>query len=105
MQMNRSHGALTHLVWTMLCLTSCGGGGSSPSSSPPPRPPSSYTVGGSVSGLGTTDSVTLLNNGGDAPTVSSNGGFAFSTRQKVGEAYAGSRIPVLAVTDAMFPLE
>jgi len=49
--------------------------------------------------------VTLLNNGGDAPTVSSNGGFAFSTRQKVGEAYAGSRIPVLAVTDAMFPLE
>jgi uncharacterized repeat protein (TIGR03803 family) len=87
--MNRSHGALAQLVCvTILSLAGCGGG-SSPRSSPSPPPPSStYTVGGNVSGLGATDSVTLLNNGGDALTVSRNGGFMFSTRQNVGDAYA-----------------
>jgi uncharacterized repeat protein (TIGR03803 family) len=51
-------------------------------------PSTTYTVGGNVAGLGPTDSVTLLNNGGDALTVSLNGGFTFSTRQNVGDAYA-----------------
>lgn len=85
--MNQSHGPLAQLVCvTILSVAGCGGG-SSPSS--PPSPPSmTYTVGGSVSGLGPTDSVTLLNNGGDALTVSSNGGFTFSTHQDVGNAYA-----------------
>jgi uncharacterized repeat protein (TIGR03803 family) len=86
--MNQSHGALAQLVCvTMLFLAGCGGG-SSPSSSPSPPPSSTYTVGGNVSGLGSNDSVTLLNNGGDALVVSGNGGFTFSTPQDVNSTYA-----------------
>ena len=45
------------------CLAACGGG----------------EIGGTVSGLGTGLSVTLLNNGSDSLTVSRNGSFAFAT--------------------------
>jgi len=38
---------------------------------------SSYQLGGKVSGLVTGHEVTLLNNGGDATTVSANGSFMF----------------------------
>src|ERR1035437_6265188 len=38
-----------------------------------------YTIGGSISGLGSGQSVTLLNNGADALTVSANGTFNFVT--------------------------
>jgi len=48
----------------------------------------SYAVGGTVSGLSANESVTLLNNGGDAVIVSSDGAFTFPTRLAGGSAYA-----------------
>jgi len=45
-----------------------------------------YTVGGSVSGLGAGNQVTLQNNASNATTVSANGGFTFS----IPVAYKGS---------------
>ena len=50
-------------------LTSCGGSSA----------PAGFTVGGSVSGLAPGNSVVLMNNGGDALTVTSNSSFKFST--------------------------
>ncbi|MEQ5843478.1 lactonase family protein [Paraburkholderia acidicola] len=47
-----------------------------------------YTVGGAVSGLGTGASVTLLDNGADAKTVSSNGTFTFPTALQGGASWA-----------------
>jgi uncharacterized repeat protein (TIGR03803 family) len=48
----------------------------------------SFAVGGAVSGLGSNESVTLLNNGGDAVMVSSDGAFVFPTQLAGGGAYA-----------------
>ena len=50
--------------------------------------PSTYTIGGSVSGLGAGKSVGLLNNGGDALTVGTNGSFTFATAVTSGSSYA-----------------
>jgi uncharacterized repeat protein (TIGR03803 family) len=87
MQKNLWHGALALFVQlTMLALTGCGGGSSSPP--PPPPPATTYTVGGNVSGLVANESVTLLNNGGDALIVPGNGDFTFSTNQNADSAYA-----------------
>lgn len=47
-----------------------------------------YTVGGTVSGLPSSTSVVLRNNGADDLTVSSNGSFSFSTQLSTGENYA-----------------
>lgn len=49
-----------------------------------------YTVGGSVSGLGSGQQVTLEDNGGDALTVTSNGSFVFTTSVTYGSAYTVS---------------
>jgi hypothetical protein len=46
-----------------------------------------YTVGGSVSGLGAGQQVTLDDNGGDALTVTGNGPFVFTTSLTYGSAY------------------
>lgn len=54
-------------------------GGSAP-------PPSTYTIGGSISGL--TGSVTLQNNGADNLVSNANGGFTFATALSDGTAYA-----------------
>ena len=51
------------------------------------NPPSTYTIGGTVSGLGAGKSVGLLNNGGDGVTVNANGGFTFATALASGAAY------------------
>ena len=51
----------------------------------PPPPPSTYSVGGSVSGL--SGSVVLQDNGGDDLTVSGNGAFTFATAVATGVAY------------------
>jgi hypothetical protein len=48
---------------------------------------STYTIGGTVSGLTTGNSVTLLNNGGDSLKVSANGKFTFTTTFASGAAY------------------
>jgi hypothetical protein len=45
-----------------------------------------FSIGGTVSGL-KSNSVTLLNNGGDSLTVSANGIFAFSTKLATGAKY------------------
>jgi len=55
-----------------LALAGCGGG----------------EVGGTVSGLGADRSVTLLNNGADALTVSRDGSFSFAERLDANSAYA-----------------
>ena len=46
-----------------------------------------YTIGGAVSGLNSGTSVTLLDNGGDALTVTANGSFTFKTPIASGAAY------------------
>ena len=50
--------------------------------------PSTFTVGGSVSGLGSGKSVVLQNNGGDNTTISGNGSFTFGTAVASGSSYA-----------------
>jgi len=64
----------------LVCLVACGGGGGS---SPQP-----LTVGGTVSGLASGDSVVLLDNGGDSTTVTSNTTFTFSAALVTGLQYA-----------------
>src|SRR5271169_6611490 len=46
-----------------------------------------YTIGGTVSGLNTGTSVTLLDNGGNALKVTASGAFTFTTRLASGTAY------------------
>ena len=79
--MERRLGGLA-LVWMMFLLAGCGGG--SPSHAPSNT---TYTLGGNASGLTSGESVTLLNNGGDALTLSANGSFSFSTGLTSGNTY------------------
>ena len=48
---------------------------------------STFTIGGTVSGLNTGASVTLLDNGGDSHTVTANGSFTFKTALASGAKY------------------
>jgi hypothetical protein len=48
---------------------------------------SNFTIGGTVSGLNTGTSVTLLDNGADSLTVTANGTFTFKTALATGAAY------------------
>jgi uncharacterized repeat protein (TIGR03803 family) len=66
----------------MVALAGCSGGGSTPSE------PSTYTVGGTLAGLGTSESVSLQDNGGNTLTVSANGSFSFPLSLDAGAAYA-----------------
>jgi len=65
------------LLILALTLSSCGGDGGSSNPTCPNDCP--YTVGGTVTGLATGNSVVLLNNGGDPTTVSANTTFTFAT--------------------------
>jgi len=65
-----------------LAIAGCGGG------SPQGGFAASYTVGGTVSGLATGASVTLVNNGTDTLTVSSNTTFVFATSISQNGSYA-----------------
>jgi uncharacterized repeat protein (TIGR03803 family) len=47
-----------------------------------------FSVGGNVTGLATSEQVTLLNNGGNPTTVSANGAFTFSSPVAFGGSYA-----------------
>ncbi len=63
----------------MICVifTGCGGsGGDSGKENPPSQ---SFNIGGDFSGLTSGQQVTLLNNGGDALTLTANGPFNFKT--------------------------
>ena len=93
-------------VLLCLYLTACGGGGGgggdfgtfavgeTPASPPPVEtpapappappvetapPPTLYAIGGTVKGLADNEKLTLLNNGGDALTITANGTFRFAT--------------------------
>ncbi|WP_405238013.1 hypothetical protein [Lentisalinibacter orientalis] len=78
----------------LLALAACGGGGGGgdtttnpPPPPPPPPPPSTYSIGGTVSGLAGSG-LTLRNNGGDDLAVSANGSFAFATEIDSGDTYS-----------------
>lgn len=75
----------TALIGFALALAACGGGGGGDGTDK-----TTYTIGGSLSGLGDGLTVTLLNNGGNALTRSSNGAFTFTTPLAKGAAYAVS---------------
>ena len=66
----------------LVVLTACGGGGTTPPST------STYTIGGTVSGLSSGASVVLLDNGGDSLKLTANGAFTFATPLAGGAAYA-----------------
>lgn len=71
----------------LLSLAACGGGsgyGGGGGGTPPPT----YSIGGSLSGLGAGLSVVLRDNGGDNLTVSANVAFTFVTKVASGGAYA-----------------
>ena len=68
-----------------LALAACGGGGGGGSSSPPP-PPTTYSIGGSVTGLSGAGLV-LQDNGGDNLAVSASGSFTFATKVNSGASY------------------
>jgi len=70
----------------LMALSACGGGGS-PSSPTTQSPPSTYTIGGTVSGLSGSGLV-LQNNAGDSLTIAKNGSFVFTTAEADGAAYA-----------------
>lgn len=70
---------LLGLIAFAINLAACGGDGDSPSSSTPPPAPM-FSIGGSVTGLGSGEQLRLMNNGADALTLTADGGFSFATR-------------------------
>ncbi|MGH8287506.1 MAG: lactonase family protein [Steroidobacteraceae bacterium] len=74
-----------------LALAGCGGGGGGSggggTTPPPPPPPTTYSIGGTVSGL-TGTGLVLQDNGGDNLSVTANGAFTFATKVDSGGAYA-----------------
>jgi hypothetical protein len=74
----------TPLPWmALVCLTACGGGMTRTITLPPLT---SYTIGGTVSGLSGTGLV-LQNNGGNNLTINANGDFAFTALMASGANY------------------
>jgi uncharacterized repeat protein (TIGR03803 family) len=79
-------GAIGVMLALSLGLTACGGGSSS--SGGRSGVSASYTVGGTVSGLASGESLTLQNNGGFDLVVTANGSFTFMAAQPTGASYA-----------------
>ena len=83
--------AMTSLLFASVLLAGCGGGGggSDAVTAPPPPPPATtYTIGGSLSGL-TGSGLVLQNNAGDNLNVPAKAtGFTFPTAIASGAAYA-----------------
>jgi len=71
-------------------VAACGGGGSGGDSTPqqPTPPATTYSIGGTLSGLASGASVALQNNGGANATLSANGTFTFTGALSSGAAYA-----------------
>jgi len=68
----------------LIVLTACGGG----SSSPAPMTASTYTIGGSVTGLPSGSGLVLQNNAGDDVAVCTDCAFTFTAALANGAAYA-----------------
>jgi hypothetical protein len=87
-------GGVTTLIIILAALAACGGGGGGGAA--PPAPPT-YTIGGTVSGLGAGKSVVLQNNSGDNLTVSADGAFTFTASMANSATYVVSAFtqPVL----------
>ncbi len=83
--------AVTSLIFVSVLLAACGGGGgggSAITAPPPPPPPSTYTIGGSISGL-TGSGLVLQDNAGDNLSVAAKAAsFTFTTAVASGAAYA-----------------
>ncbi len=75
--------ALTICIATQ-ALIGCGGGGSSSGGGQT----TTYTLGGTLAGLGANQSVSLQDNGGDTLQLSANGPFSFPMSLDTGSAYA-----------------
>ena len=78
-------------VLAVFFIAGCGGGGSSSTpatSTPATNTPATISIGGSVTGPGSGVSVTLLDNGSDSKTVSTNGSFTFPTPLATGATYS-----------------
>lgn len=84
------HWGLLLLTSIFLALAGCGGGTSSVSTIEGP-----FSVGGTVSGLAAGKTVSLVNNGADLLTLSSNGAFAFPVKLA---AAATFRVTVTSAT-------
>lgn len=78
--MMRSRGVAIASICLIAVLAACGGGGGGTSGT-------TYTVGGTVSGLGVSGLV-LQNNGGDDTSVSADGTFTFAAALADGAAYS-----------------
>jgi hypothetical protein len=79
----------------MLASIGCGGGTTSNGGS------TTYTLGGTVAGLGADQNVSLQDNGGSTLTLSGNGAFSFPMSLDTGSAYAvtvKSHTPGIACT-------
>ncbi len=76
---------LTVCVTLSVGLGACGGGGGGGGGTPMPQ---TYTIGGTVSGLATGESVVLADNGTDNLTVSGNSSFTFATKVDQNGSYA-----------------
>ncbi|PRC93978.1 Gloeo Verruco repeat [Solimicrobium silvestre] len=76
---------VTHfqILLLTLLLSSCGGGASSQS-----QTSTMFTISGTVTGLNPGSQITILNNGADAQTVTSNSGFAFDVAVVRNGSYA-----------------
>jgi 6-phosphogluconolactonase len=81
--------AVTSLFFVSVLLAACGGGGSS-GGTPPPPPASTYTIGGSISGL-TGSGLVLQDNAGDNLSVAAKAAsFTFTTAVASGATYAAT---------------
>jgi hypothetical protein len=82
--MTSKHGlACGFILFVLATLVACGGGGGGAAIFALPT----YTIGGTVSGLGATKSVVLQNSGGNDLTVSANGAFTFTSSATNNAAY------------------
>jgi len=79
-----------YVVVLFTFLSACGGGGSttqSPVVVPAPPVATTYTLGGSVTGLPSGTTLSIQNNGGDTVNVTSNTTFTFPTSLVAGQSY------------------
>ncbi len=82
---------LAGLAGCALVLGGCGGGGGDDDGTPPPNPPppaTTYTIGGTLTGLANGASVVLQNNGAGNLTRNANGAFTFAAPVSAGATYS-----------------